>query len=133
LPTHATLEAVSAARWRIAITLTVVMMAVYFGFILLVAFNKPLLGMLIAPGLSLGMLLGALVIVVAWVLIWIYVEWANRHYDASVRGLRPSTTAQGAPGHAEGRPSTQATAAPTLRRAEGRPEPGRGTNREGRR
>jgi uncharacterized membrane protein (DUF485 family) len=79
---------VSAARWRIAITLTIAMMVAYFGFILLVAFNKPLLGTLLAPGLSLGMLLGALVIVVAWALIWIYVVWANRHYDASIQGLR---------------------------------------------
>lgn len=83
-----TLEAVSAARWRIAISLTVAMMAVYFGFVLLVAFNKPLLATLIAPGLSLGMLLGALVIVVAWVLTWIYVRWANTHYDSSLEGLR---------------------------------------------
>ena len=88
MPTHSTLEAVSAARWRIAVTLTVAMMVAYFGFILLVAFNKPLLGTALMPGLSLGMLLGALVIVVAWVLTWIYIAWANAHYDASVDGLR---------------------------------------------
>ncbi|HLG55210.1 MAG TPA: DUF485 domain-containing protein [Vicinamibacterales bacterium] len=88
LPSHSTLEAVSAARWRIAISLTIAMMVVYFGFVLLVAFNKPLLGTIIARGLSLGMLLGALVIVVAWALIWIYVRWANTHYDSSVSGLR---------------------------------------------
>ena len=87
-PSHSTLEAVSAARWRIAISLTIAMMVAYFGFILLVAFNKPLLGVLVAPGLSLGMLLGALVIVVAWALTWIYIAWANAHYDASVQGLR---------------------------------------------
>ena len=87
-PSHTSLEAVSAARWRIAISLTIIMMVVYLGFILLVAFNKPLLGTVLAPGLSLGMLLGVLVIVVAWVLTWIYVRWANAHYDASVRGLR---------------------------------------------
>lgn len=87
-PSHSTLEAVSAARWRVALALTVAMMAAYFGFILLVAFNKPLLGTLVARGLSLGMLLGALVIVVAWVLTWIYVRWANAHYDSSVSGLR---------------------------------------------
>jgi uncharacterized membrane protein (DUF485 family) len=85
---HSTIEAVSAARWRIAISLTIAMMATYFGFILLVAFNKPLLGRLIVPGLSLGILLGALTIVVAWVLTWIYISWANTHYDASLRGLR---------------------------------------------
>jgi uncharacterized membrane protein (DUF485 family) len=85
---HSTIEAVSAARWRIAISLTIAMMATYFCFILLVAFNKPLLGRLIVPGLSLGILLGALTIVVAWVLTWIYISWANTHYDASLRGLR---------------------------------------------
>jgi uncharacterized membrane protein (DUF485 family) len=82
------LEAVSAARWRVAMSLTVAMMAAYFGFILLIAFNKPLLGSIIGPGLSLGMLLGALVIVIAWAVTWIYVRWANTHYDASVDRLR---------------------------------------------
>jgi uncharacterized membrane protein (DUF485 family) len=86
--THATLEAVAAARWRIAAGLTVAMMAVYFGFILLIAFRKELLGRLLFSGLSLGILFGALVIVTAWVLTWVYVRWANRHYDDSVAGLR---------------------------------------------
>ena len=87
-PPSSSLEAVSAARWRVALSLTVAMMAVYFGFILLVAFNKPLLGRLIVPGLSLGILLGVLVIVAAWVLTWVYVRWANTHYDSSLRGLK---------------------------------------------
>ena len=34
-----TLASVSAARWRIAISLTIAMMAAYFGFVLLVAFG----------------------------------------------------------------------------------------------
>jgi uncharacterized membrane protein (DUF485 family) len=88
MSTPSALEAVSAARWRIAISLTIAMMAAYFGFILLVAFNKPLLGVVVARGLSLGMLLGALVILVAWTLTWIYVRWANTHYDASLERLR---------------------------------------------
>jgi uncharacterized membrane protein (DUF485 family) len=87
-PLESSIEAVAAARWRIALSLTIAMMVVYFGFILLVAFNKPLLATLVADGLSLGMLLGALVIVAAWVLIWIYVRWANTHYDAALRGMR---------------------------------------------
>ena len=68
--------------------LTVAMMVVYFGFILLVAYNKPLLGRQIAPGLSLGILLGALVILTSWALIWIYTRWANTHYDDEVARLR---------------------------------------------
>jgi uncharacterized membrane protein (DUF485 family) len=86
--TDTALVAVSAARWRIAVSLTAAMMAIYFGFILLVAFNKPLLGTVVADGLSLGILLGALVIVAAWALMWIYVRWANAHYDAAIRGIR---------------------------------------------
>ena len=82
------LEELTAAQWRLALSLTGAMMAIYFGFILLVAWAKPLLGRLLLPGLSLGTLLGALVIVSAWVLIWIYVRWANRHYDAAVKTLR---------------------------------------------
>ena len=38
------LKALDDARWRIAIALTVAMMVLYFGFILLVAYAKPLLG-----------------------------------------------------------------------------------------
>ena len=87
-PTHSSLESVSSARWRVALLLTSAMMAAYFGFILLVAFNKPLLGTRLLPGLSLGMLLGAFEIVFAWVLTWVYIQWANTHYDASVEGLR---------------------------------------------
>ena len=85
---NASLEAVSAARWRVALSLTVAMMAVYFGFILLVAFDKPLLGRTIAPGLSLGILLGVLVILTAWVLTWVYVRWANTHYDRRLGELK---------------------------------------------
>jgi uncharacterized membrane protein (DUF485 family) len=78
----------SAARWRVALMLTTAMMVLYFGFILLVAFNKPLLGREVVSGLSVGILLGALVIVASWVLIWIYTRWANTHYDREVTRLR---------------------------------------------
>ena len=78
----------STARWRIAMVLTTAMMVIYFGFILLVAFNKPLLGRQITPGLSVGILLGAIVIVLSWMLIGVYTRWANRHYDAEVTRLR---------------------------------------------
>ena len=82
------LEALAAAQWKLALRLTVAMMTVYFGFILLVAWAKPLLGRQLVPGLSLGILLGALVIFTAWILIWIYVRWANSHYDATVARIR---------------------------------------------
>ena len=82
------LSDLASAQWRLALALTAAMMGVYFGFILLVAFAKPLMGKLLVPGLSLGTLLGALTIVSAWVFIWIYVRWANDHYDRTVSSLR---------------------------------------------
>jgi uncharacterized membrane protein (DUF485 family) len=85
---HHRIGRLAAARWRLTLALTAAMMAVYFGFILLVAYDKPLLGRLVLPGLSLGILLGALVIVAAWLLIWVYVRWANSHYDAALTELR---------------------------------------------
>ncbi len=85
---HAQLAALAAARERIAVRLTLVMVLVYFGFIGLVAFARPVLARLVVPGLSLGILLGALVIVASWTLTWFYVRWANRHYDAQLEHLR---------------------------------------------
>ncbi len=85
---HARIEALAAARNRIAVRLTAAMVLIYFGFIGLVAFARPVLARLIAPGLSLGILLGALVIVASWALTWFYVRWANRHYDDELDRLR---------------------------------------------
>lgn len=94
---EARLHAVAAKRWRIAIWLSIFMLTVYFGFILLVAFDKPLLATILVdnvptklgtgPGLSLGILLGAMVIVFAWVLTLIYVNWANNKYDHEIHEL----------------------------------------------
>jgi uncharacterized membrane protein (DUF485 family) len=82
------LVALAARRWRIALVLTAGMLASYFGFVLLVAYDKPLLGRILAPGLSLGILLGAVVILVAWVLTGLYVRWANRVYDVELTRVR---------------------------------------------
>jgi uncharacterized membrane protein (DUF485 family) len=75
-------------RWRIAATLTALMVLVYFGFIALVAFQPRMLGAQIQDGLSIGIVLGALVIVAAWLLTYVYVRWANRVYDPALAALR---------------------------------------------
>lgn len=82
------LDALAARRFRVGVVLTLIMLVVYFGFILLIAFNKPLLGRILTDGLSLGMLLGVLVIFTTWVLTWVYVGWANRVYEPEIRRLR---------------------------------------------
>lgn len=84
---EARLRRLASRRDRFAALLTAAIVVIYFGFILLIAFNKPLLGRLIRPGLSVGILMGALVIVSSWVLTWVYVRWANTEYDPELREL----------------------------------------------
>ena len=84
---EARLRRLASRRDRFAAFLTAAIVVIYFGFILLIAFNKPLLGRLIRPGLSVGILMGALVIVSSWVLTWVYVRWANTEYDPELREL----------------------------------------------
>ena len=82
------LRDLSARRFRLAATLTLAVIVVYFGFILLVAFDPSLLATLVASGLSLGIALGALVIVCAWLSTWYYVRWMNRNYDDALARLK---------------------------------------------
>ncbi len=85
---HQRLRTLAATQWRLALVLTGTMIAVYFGFILLVAYQAELLGRLVMPGLSVGILLGALVIVATWLLTFVYVWWANTRYDEELARLR---------------------------------------------
>jgi uncharacterized membrane protein (DUF485 family) len=88
------LLAVARARRRVALGLTLTMMAIYFGFIGLIAWNKPLLGTQLVPGLSLGLLLGAAVIAACWLLTWLYIRWARTHYDQALNRLRGERTSR---------------------------------------
>jgi uncharacterized membrane protein (DUF485 family) len=81
------LESLARERWRVTFCLTSAIVVCYFGFILLVAFAKESLAILLLPGLSLGIVLGASVIVAAWLLTYAYVRWANRRFDPESRRL----------------------------------------------
>ena len=57
-------------------------MIAYYGFILLVAFDKPLLAQKIGSGVTtVGMPLGVAVIVFTIVITWLYVRRANTEFD----------------------------------------------------
>ena len=62
--------------------LTIIMMVVYYGYIALIAFNKPFLAQPIGAGVtSLGIPIGMFVIVFTIVITGIYVRRANGEYD----------------------------------------------------
>jgi uncharacterized membrane protein (DUF485 family) len=75
-------------RWRVSLLLTTVLFVLYYGYILLIAFDRGLLSRRIGAATTLGIPLGAAVIVGAWVLTAVYVIWANRDYDAEAARLR---------------------------------------------
>ena len=81
-------KTLAAARWRIAVILTAIVVIIYFGFVALIANRKETMGSLNVPGLSVGILLGALVIVASWLSTWYYVRWANKHYDEPLAALK---------------------------------------------
>ena len=68
-------------RNALARTLTIAMLVIYFGFILLVAFAPGLLAIKIGTVTTIGIPLGLLVIVSAFVLTGIYVAKANTSFD----------------------------------------------------
>ena len=69
-------------RYSFGWLLTAIMMVVYYGYIALIAFNKPFLAQPIGAGVtSLGIPIGMGVIVFTIVITGIYVRRANGEYD----------------------------------------------------
>jgi uncharacterized membrane protein (DUF485 family) len=76
-------------RSRFGWTLTWAMMIVYYGFTLLVAFNKEFMGTPIGDSvITWGIPLGLFVIVFTVVITGIYVRRANREYDELSDAIR---------------------------------------------
>ncbi len=75
-------------RLTMSISLTALMLIVYFGFMLTVAFYKDFLSIKIGEHITLGLPIGIGIIVFAWLLTGVYTRWANQKYDKSVRELR---------------------------------------------
>ena len=78
-----------ATRKSLGWSLSLLMLAIYFGFILLVAFDKSFLGQPISgEGVTtIGIPIGLAVIVSAFVLTGIYVVRANARYDELTRQI----------------------------------------------
>lgn len=74
-----------AMRSRYSIIMAIISAAAYYGFILLVAYNKEFLATKVSEGatMSIGVPLGVGVIVFTIILTWIYVRRANGEFDAT--------------------------------------------------
>ena len=86
---NANFKALVHERTRFGMTLTIVMLVIYYGFILLVAFGKGFLATKIGGGVTtIGMVIGLAVILSAFVLTGIYTQRANSRYDDLAEKLR---------------------------------------------
>ena len=74
-------------KWTISLILTAIMLVVYYGFILVLAFEKQIFAQKIGESMTLGIPVGLGVILLACLLTGIYVRWANSTYDSSVKSI----------------------------------------------
>ena len=80
---HPKYRELKAKRTSFGWWLTLAGMLAYYGFILLVAFNKPLLSQKIGSGVTtLGMPIGVAVIVFTIIITWVYIRRANSEFDS---------------------------------------------------
>ena len=75
-------------RWRVSLVLTGCLFLLYYGYILLIAFNKAWLARRFGGTTPIGVPIGVAVILGSWLLTAIYIVWANRSYDPEVARLR---------------------------------------------
>ena len=86
---HPSFQELVSSRNRFGWTLSLLMLLIYLGFILLVAFDKSLLAQKVGGGTtSLGIVLGLGVILCAFILTGLYVVRANGRFDALTEQLK---------------------------------------------
>ncbi len=88
IASHPKYQELKSKRSTLGWWLTLAMMVVYYGFILLVAFNKPFLSSRLGEGvMTVGMPIGLAVIVFTIVITGIYVRRANGEFDSLAEQL----------------------------------------------
>lgn len=77
----------SRQKNTISIILTVLELVLYFGFIGLIAYNKPFLAQKMSEGgaATIGIPIAVGTILLSWVFTGIYIWWANTKYDELVK------------------------------------------------
>jgi len=83
-------KALSGQKNTISVILTILELILYFGFIGLIAFNKPFLAQKLNEGgaTTIGIPIAVGTIVGSWVLTGIYIFWANNKYDEQVKNVK---------------------------------------------
>ncbi len=78
----------SRQKFVVSTILTILELVLYFGFIGLIAFNKPFLGTKISGAITIGIPIAVGTIVFSWVFTGVYIWWANSKYDVLVNKVK---------------------------------------------
>ena len=83
-------KSLSSQKNSISLVLTILELVLYFGFIALIAFNKPFLALKLSEGkaTTIGIPIAVGTIVLSWVLTGVYSWWANNKYDVLVKKVK---------------------------------------------
>jgi len=81
-------KSLSSQKNIISVILTILELVLYFGFIALIAFNKPFLASKLTGAISIGIPIAVGTIILSWVFTGIYIFWANNKYDVLVKKVR---------------------------------------------
>lgn len=74
---------------KVSLILTIAELVLYFGFIGLIAYNKPFLAQKLGDSATtIGIPIAVGVIILSWVLTGIYIFWANSVYDEKVKRIK---------------------------------------------
>jgi uncharacterized membrane protein (DUF485 family) len=86
-----------ARRGRLAWTLSAIVLVLFYGLVLIVAFKPALIGERVAEGstLTVGVAAGLFMFVFFWLLTALYVRKANSEFDAITRDIIDATKETG--------------------------------------
>jgi|SRR5687768_17160133 uncharacterized membrane protein (DUF485 family) len=82
-------QQLTTARSRFAWLLSVVVLLIWYGYMMIVAFNPKLLAIPLFSGsvTTIGVPIGAAIIIVSWLLTGVYIRRANREFDVLAEEL----------------------------------------------
>ncbi|MGO9013714.1 MAG: DUF485 domain-containing protein [Dissulfurispiraceae bacterium] len=90
----ADIKSLSGQKNTISLVLAVVELVLYFGFVALIAFNKPFLSAKLSGAITVGIPVAVGIILLSWMLTGVYILWANKKYDVLVKKVRDKARGQ---------------------------------------
>jgi len=87
-------KSLSGQKNTVSLVLAMLELALYFGFVALIAFNKPFLSAKISGAITVGIPIAVGTILLSWLLTGVYILWANNKYDVLVKKVRDKARGQ---------------------------------------